>query len=538
MHNMTSRNRGVQFQEHICLPVGRRTFRSEALSFEKQLLYRQIGTLSAVTSINSAKAPNPMIRTLCSAVVAIVLTGATGTVSAQPRLNLPQMGEPADQVMSPRDEKRIGRGIMRQIRMYLELVTDPEVNHYVQTLGKRLVATQPGVNADDFTFFVVNNPEINAFALPGGYIGVNSGLITSAANESQLASVIAHEAAHVMQRHIARMYASQGNQGMKTAAAVLAAILISQRSAEAGQAALLTGLAASQQSAINFTRSNEYEADRLGVQLLADANYNPRGMVDFFEVLRRRTALNVTEQMEFLQTHPLTTNRISEARNNAQRFANPVGIQNTTEFQFQQMKLKVLHNTNPNAMLRSLRDGHISSSESVRLYGQILLHLNSGRGRQASDPAKRLLSLQPDNSAARLAVAKVAIETGELDRAKNLLQSIIDIQPDNYAAVEALIDALIKDSEAQRAVNVSRQYLRGTSSPVPAVYRKYAAALQRTDRMPEAHEAMADYYFALDVHREAMSQLKLALKSADEETNTWWRIKARIDRFQKELNQP
>jgi len=377
-----------------------------------------------------------MIRTLCSAVVAIVLTGATGTVSAQPRLNLPQMGEPADQVMSPRDEKRIGRGIMRQIRMYLELVTDPEVNHYVQTLGKRLVATQPGVNADDFTFFVVNNPEINAFALPGGYIGVNSGLITSAANESQLASVIAHEA---------------------------------------GQAALLTGLAASQQSAINFTRSNEYEADRLGVQLLADANYNPRGMVDFFEVLRRRTALNVT---------------------------------------------------------------HISSSESVRLYGQILLHLNSGRGRQASDPAKRLLSLQPDNSAARLAVAKVAIETGELDRAKNLLQSIIDIQPDNYAAVEALIDALIKDSEAQRAVNVSRQYLRGTSSPVPAVYRKYAAALQRTDRMPEAHEAMADYYFALDVHREAMSQLKLALKSADEETNTWWRIKARIDRFQKELNQP
>ena len=133
----------------------------------------------------------------------------SGSTAAYPKLNLPQMGEPADQVMSPRDEKRIGRGFMRQIRTHLPLVRDPEINHYIQQLGERLVSSQPDVNPDDFTFFVVNNPEINAFAIPGGFIGINSGLITAASNESQLASVMAHEAAHVLQRHIARLHASQ-----------------------------------------------------------------------------------------------------------------------------------------------------------------------------------------------------------------------------------------------------------------------------------------------------------------------------------------
>ena len=469
-----------------------------------------------------------MNRRICTLLLATALTTSAHTTAAYPRLNLPQMGEPADLVMSPRDEKRIGRGYMRQIRTHLDLVTDPEVNDYVQRLGKKLVATQPGVNADDFTFFVVRNPEINAFAIPGGFIGVNSGLITAAANESQLASVMAHEAAHVLQRHIARLYASQGNQGFKTAAAIVAAILISQKSAEAGQAALLTGLAASRQSAINFTRSNEYEADRLGIQLLSDANYNPRGMVDFFEVLRRRIALNVTEQLEFLQTHPLTTNRISEARNNAERLANPVGMQDTTDFQFQQMKLKVMHSNSPRTMLNSLRNGHISKSETARLYGRILLHLDAGRANQAAPLADKLLELQPYNNSARIAGARVALQTRDYDRAENLLGSVTDIQPDNYAATEILIDTLLRQAKTDEAERLIKRYLRSTSQPIPALYRKYARVLELKGQLTGAHEAMADYYFARDETRAAMSQLELALKSADEDSSDSSRVSARI----------
>ncbi len=472
---------------------------------------------------------------ICTLMFVSTLLIGTNIPAAYPQLNLPEMGEPADLVMSPRDEKRIGRGYMRQIRTHLDLVTDPEVNDYVQKLGKRLVATQPDFNADDFTFFVVNNEEINAFAIPGGFIGINSGLITAAANESQLASVVAHETAHVMQRHIARLYASQGNQGMKTAAAIVAAILISQKSAEAGQAALLTGLAASRQSSINFTRSNEYEADRMGIKLLSDANYNPRGMVDFFEVLRKQTALNVTERLEFLQTHPLTNNRISEARNSADRLANPVGIQDTTDFQFQQMKLKVMHSDNPRTMLRALSRGHISNSETARLYGQVLLHLNAGQASKAAPLADELLELQPYNNSSRLAAARVALQLKDYDRAETLLTAITNIQPDSYAAIEVLVDTLVQQDKTTQAERVIQQYKRSTSQPIASVYRKYARVLELKGQLTAAHEAMADYYFSLDETREAIGQLELALRSADEDSNDSSRVSARLALVRKAI---
>jgi len=472
-------------------------------------------------------------KVLLTSTILSTLLASTSSTAAYPRLNLPQMGEPADMVMSPRDEKRIGRGYMRQIRTHLDLVEDTEVNDYVQRLGKRLIATQPDANPDDFTFFVVNNPEINAFALPGGFIGINSGLITAASNESQLASVIAHESAHVLQRHIARLYASQGNQSIKTAAAIMAAILISQKSSEAGQAALLTGLAATRQSAINFTRSNEYEADRLGIKLLSDANYNPRGMVDFFEVLRRRNSLNTTEQLEFLRTHPLTGNRISEARNNAERLENPVGIQDTTDFQFQRMKLQVMHSDAPNTMLRALASGHISNSKSARLYGQILLHLDAGHAGKAKPLAEQLLTIQPNNNAARLAGARVAVQTRDYSRAQSLLRDITDIQPDNYAATEVLTDTLTQQGEIDTAERVIQQYLRSTSQPIPSIFRKYARVLELKGQLTAAHEAMADHYFLMHENRSAIAQLELALKAADKDSNTSSRVAARLEQARK-----
>ncbi len=464
----------------------------------------------------------------CAVVVSTLCLGMPQTYAFE-KLNLPQMGEPADLVMSPKDEKAIGRGYMRQIRQFLDLVTDTEINTYIQQLGERLVATQPDVNAGDFTFFVVNNPEINAFALPGGYIGINSGLITAANNEAELASVIAHEAAHVLQRHIARLYAAQGNQGYKTAATIIAAILLSQQSPEAGQAALLTGLAASRQSAINFTRTHEYEADRIGIQLLSDAGYNPRGMVDFFQVLRRRISLNTSEQMEFLRTHPLTNNRISEARNNSSRLANPVGLQNTIDFQLHQMKLKVLQSNNQKTLLKALADGHISNGEPVRLYGQILILLNSGNAKDAIPLAEKLTQLQPNSATAQLISARVALDTNNPARAERIYGSLIDIYPNNYAAVESYIDMLIRQRRTDRAERVIQTYIRSAHTPAANVYRKYANVLKLKGRTAASHEAMAEYFFLLDENKEAVGQLKQALQLATKGTNEESRIAARIE---------
>lgn len=460
--------------------------------------------------------------------MALALSMSATHSSARQQLNLPQMGEPADQVMSPRDEQSIGRNYMRQIRQHLVLNTDTELNDYVQKLGQRLVSSQSRADSPDFTFFVIDNPEINAFALPGGFIGINTGLITAAHNEAQLASVIAHEAAHVLQRHIARLYASQGNTGLKTAATILAAILLSQQSAEAGQAALLTGIAASQQSAINFTRTHEYEADRIGIQLLTDAGYNPRGMVDFFEVLRRRIALTSTERMEFLRTHPLTNNRISEARNNASRLANPIGVQNSVDFQLQQMKLRLQHTRDPAAMQTALAQGHISNSEAVRLYGRILLLLQAGKSADCLPLMDRLQALLGTNPSVQLLGARVAIANNDSARAEGIYSAVINIQPDNYAAVEQYLGMLGRQNRTDRSEGVIKSYLRNNLTPSPDVYRKYAEVLRVKGRLPAAHEAMADYFFSLNDTREAINQLELALRSVQKESNEEARITARI----------
>ncbi len=472
-------------------------------------------------------------RSLTTAITCALLgiaISAGPTASSYERLNLPQMGEPADLVMSPSDEKHIGRDYMRKIRQYLDLVTDTEINRYVQSIGERLVSTRADLDAEDFTFFIVRNPEINAFALPGGYIGINSGLIMAASNEAELASVIAHETAHITQRHIARLYASQGNTGYKTAAAILAAILLSQQSAQAGQAALITGLAASRQSAINYTRTHEYEADRIGIQLLADAGYNPRGMVDFFEVLRRRVALNTSEQLEFLRTHPLTNNRISEAKNNSARLANPVGLQDTADFQLHQMKLRVMHSNNPQTLLRSLKSGHIGKSESARLYGRILLLLQSGASAEALPLAATLVDLQPQNLTVRLLDAEVAQANGQTARAERLYSSIIDIYPDYHGAVEAYVDLLLRQRRSSLAGRIIQTYLRETRDPSPLIYKRYANVLRQQGRTVASFEAMADHFFLLDQDGDAVGQLRLALQAAREGSNEASRISARLER--------
>jgi predicted Zn-dependent protease len=478
---------------------------------------------------------HPLMKKLLFALSITCAISATEPTTAYERLNLPNMGEPADQVMSPRQEKALGRGFMRQIRQHLKLVDDTELNEFVQRTGEQLLAARYDINPADFTFFVVENPAINAFAIPGGFIGINSGLIMAANNEAQVASVMAHEIAHVLQRHIARLYASQGNSNFKAAATILAAILLSQQSPEAGQAALLTGLAASQQSAINFTRTHEYEADRIGIQLLSDAGYNPRSMVDFFEVLRRRTSLSGPEQLEFLRTHPLTSNRISEARNNAARLSNPTGVQDSVEFQLQQMKLKVLHSTDPRGLARALESGHISKSESARLYGRIILHLNAGEAEQTQALIARLLKLQPGSTAAKLLAARVAQESGNAARAERLYGEIIDYQPDSYAATEKYLDLLSIQGRADRAERVIKSYLRNSSRPAPGVFRKYASVLRLKGQTVAAHEAMADYFLLLDEDNEAVAQLEIALRSAEQDSNEESRIAARILETRKRL---
>lgn len=229
-------------------------------------------------------------------------------------LDLPDLGDVSRTSLSESSEERIGREIMRQIRDSGEYHDDPVILEYLNALGERLgsASPEPGMR---FEFFAVRDPSLNAFALPGGYIGVHTGLISATRNESELAGVVGHELGHVTQHHIARMVDSQKNASVVSMLALAVAILAARSNSEVTQAALATSQAYSMQNQLNFTRENEREADRVGLQTLTAAGFSPQGMASFFERLQAQGRLYENNAPAYLRTHPLTHERIADMQN-------------------------------------------------------------------------------------------------------------------------------------------------------------------------------------------------------------------------------
>jgi len=253
---------------------------------------------------------------------------------------LPDLGDSASADLSPLAEQKLGMQIMRDIRWHdAAYLRDAEVEDYLNRLGDRLVAAGPGAGMP-FEFFGVNDPSLNAFAMPGGKIGVHTGLILAAQSESELAGVLSHEIAHVTQRHIARMVGQQGRSSMLMLATLLVAVLAAKSSPNASQAAIMAGQAAGISSQLAYSRDFEHEADRLGVQNLAAAGFDVRGMASFFERLQRNSRLYENNAPAYMRTHPLTSDRISEMEDRI--FHMPYRqVPDSLDFQLVRAKLRV-----------------------------------------------------------------------------------------------------------------------------------------------------------------------------------------------------
>ncbi|MDP1897473.1 MAG: M48 family metalloprotease, partial [Sulfurimicrobium sp.] len=227
---------------------------------------------------------------------------------------LPDLGESSQAVFSLQQEQRIGESIMADIRASRELMRDAEVTDYLNALGARLIANSQD-SARIFEFFALRDSTLNAFALPGGFIGVHSGLILSAQSESELASVLAHEISHVTQRHLARVIAGTQKNTLTTLAALAVAILAARSNPQVANAALVTAQATGVQSRLDYTREHEREADRIGLQVLNASGFDPRAMVDFFGRMQKYGRLYENNAPVYLRTHPLTTERIADVEN-------------------------------------------------------------------------------------------------------------------------------------------------------------------------------------------------------------------------------
>ncbi|MEJ2058937.1 MAG: M48 family metalloprotease [Gammaproteobacteria bacterium] len=451
-------------------------------------------------------------------------------LAAENDLNLPDIGDPASQVMTPRQESILGQELLRQIRGNLKLVTDPLLNSYIQSLGDRLAA-HSGSSQHDFHFLIADDPNINAFATPGGVIVVNSGLILTVKDESELAAVMAHEVAHVTQRHIARMYASSKTFNITTGLALLAAIIAGAYNPEVGQAAALSTLAAGEQHRLNFSRANEEEADRVGIQILAHTGYDPEAMPDFFAQLQRQTLTGSDQVPEFLRTHPVTANRLADSRARADQFKGKFR-KDSVHFEIARARLQALETPAADMLAQYEKSGAAYRSKTSSRYAYAIALIRSGRYAPAIKQLQALTKASPNEVAFQLSLAQAHLENGDLKTALEQFERLNNVYPGYEPVMMAYGNALIRAGRYDQAYRLLNNVL-STQPDNPEVFMILAKAADKAGYAAVSHEALAEYSFAHAQYNQAREQLQIALRNHPRDSITRERIQSKLKLLSK-----
>lgn len=420
---------------------------------------------------------------------------------------LPDIGEPADRTLSPQEESRLGNSFYRALQQQESILNDPELSSYLQSLGNRL---NSGINQEQFKFFIIKDGRINAFAVPGGFIGINAGLILATNNEGELAGVMAHEIAHVTQRHIARFYAGSGAAGWTQLGAFLAAIaLASQGQGDGAAAAFYAGTAAGYQSLINHTRIHEQEADRVGIQYLAQAGFNPGDMAGFFDVMRNKS-LEADKRFEILRTHPLSENRVAEAKSRAQK----IGIHPVPSSKhYLLMKARLIALFGQQRELLKHFQANAKDLGEIDQYAHALLLTENRQLTQAQQAIDKILKRDPDNIHYRLAAAQLSLAQQDYPKAEQQLLALLNLYPEHLAAIVYYSRTLRLLKQHHKSVQLIKAVPEETR---PAeLYRLLAESLNHLGEQAQSQLAQGQYYFLSGSYRAAGLQLKAALK--DEE---------------------
>lgn len=452
--------------------------------------------------------------------------------------DLPDFGDSAGAIISPEQEKQLGEGFMRQMRRHAPIVTDEEIEDYIQNLGMSLGELSGYYG--DFTFFMLDARGINAFAVPGGFIGIHTALILQSKSESEVASVLAHEIVHLTQRHTARMIEDAKRTSIPAMAALLGAIALTAMNPEAGIGALTAVQAIGAQRRINFTRANEREADRIGIQLLYEAGYDTAAMADFFQ--RLQTASRYTDPKfipEILRTHPVTVNRIAEAKERAERLGNAPIREDSYAYHLIRTKLDVRAANDPVAITQfyhtALREATLAH-EAIARYGYVLALTELGDFEKARIEVTKLLLEAPHILAFRLAAGKMELRARNIAAALDHYARAYRDEPDSRAAAYGYANMLTLAAKPDEAKKLLRDYGLGDRRD-PRFFKLLAAAENDMGQTANSHFSLSEYYRSLGELRLAIQQLRLAEKTPDVSNYQRLRIDARSDEINEEIAQ-
>ncbi len=475
-------------------------------------------------------------RAACTALL-VLFSAQTLPAAAQSQAgqDLPDMGSLADSILTREEERELALGVIEQIRRAGMIVTDPEINEYVADVGRRLAfLAQSGEHS--FHFFVVKDPSINAFALPGGYIGVHTGLIVATANESELAGVLAHEVAHVTQQHISRQFQAMRGTGIMSMAMLVGALLVGSLlggGSDVMQGALMASSGMAMQQRINFTRAHEYEADRIGIGTLYAADFDPRGLPSFFETMSRKEPLSAAAIPEILRTHPVSVNRIAEARGR-------IGphmmrdVDSSLSYYLARAQARLLGSSSPEEALRRFRSEPLQETlaDVGRFYGEGLALMAAGRPDEALASFRTLLAEYPNSIPIRIAVARAQAAAGNATDARQAFDESLALFPGNISLAHRYAEVLLSEGQAPQARELLIKFLIGDKLDLETT-RLLAQASGESGQVADAHYFMAEYALMRRNLNEAHTQLQLALQAAEHADDVRRsRIEARLEQVE------
>lgn len=421
----------------------------------------------------------------------VTITGSAAPDAGAQEFELPSIGSPADALLPRNEEARIGRRMMRMFYQQDLVIDDPELTEYINAIGNELVGHAN--NGDyQFEFFVVADPSVNAFALPGGFIGVHTGLIQLTRNEDELASVLAHEIAHVTQRHIARTIHDNSRASIMTIAAMLGAIALGAAGAsgEIVQGAIASTQAAAIQSQINFTRGYEYEADRVGIATLSQAGFAPDAMADFFARMGRRTNNSLNQslnQFEYLRTHPVSSSRTAEAKARARRLQPDNVREDSVSYGLMKARTHALFSETTSIALAYFQDDSDASE-----YGRALIAMADDEPEKARAIFEALIEDQQEVIPYHIGLALAEVAADDLPGALDTLEKAQRLFPRNVPLTIRHAQVLLDSGNAEAAHALLLDLLN-IVPPTPEQVRLIARAAIDSGQTAEAHYYMAEY---------------------------------------------
>lgn len=488
------------------------------------LSYQQILPRAGASSL-------PLVRWSPAFGALLLILSALAT--AAPKDALPTIGDASTAVVSLEQEKAIGQAWLRLLRSQAPTIEDPLLLDYLEHITGHL-ASNSELQEPHLLLVIMDSPDINAFAAPGGVMGINAGLFLHARNEGELSAVIAHELAHMSQRHFARGIENQQRASVSGMAALLASVVLAATGgAQAGMAALATTQAGLIQQQLRFSRHNEREADNIGMMTLERAGMSPHAMADFFEQMSRANRFSGGRPPEFLLTHPITESRITEARSRAQRYPNRI---NSDSLEFQLMKQRVMarYAKDPSQLRKQLEQQRPAANDNEAIiYGIGMAALRQFQFTAARQEFNILLAKRPDRLTYRLAMAEVYMAEQKYADASESLKKTLALAPDNTPASVLLAEAHLRAGNAGESVKLLRKLLREEKN-IPHLWGRLAEAYGRKGDGLGVYLAQAEYFYEHGLLEKAEEQLRYAIPLAERQFETTARLHQRLRDIQQE----